>query len=137
MTSFQKFRKNNSQNKMSGTHIWVVLISKWFTNEYHMCLVFFQLSEKYSRFRLADLLRSRLFKLNNSQTELYYAHCEFIDFIFSSRLIFRLCKLNFYIKKNSTQMYVHIAHLKRVRASSKETGKIKMNYSIPWNLKQY
>lgn len=30
-----------------------------------------------------------------------------------------------------------IAHLKRTRASSKETGKIKMNYSIPRNLEQW
>lgn len=36
MTSF---RKKNSENQMSGTHIWVAMISKWFTNEYHMCVV--------------------------------------------------------------------------------------------------
>lgn len=60
---------------------------------------------------------------------------EFIDFIF---LI-----VDFSSVQNEFFLYIisftqiQIAHLKRARTSSKETGKIKMNYSIPRNLEQW
>lgn len=133
MTSFQKKRTPNIKCLALTFGLFRSVNDSLMSTMCVLCL--FNYKNKYSRFRLTYyLLRSRLFKLNDSdEAELRHTWCEFIDFICSPFQYFARCKLNFFYRIFPSE--IRIARQKRAsRASSKDTGKIKKKWIVPLEL---